>query len=72
MATSSPLIHDSTSGAVINTNKNTSIHNFNRSFERALDEAIYSGELILNGRKLREFPIYSHTCDLSDTVLAGL
>ena len=70
MATSSSLVRDSTSGAAIKNNKNTSIHHFNRSIERALDEATYTGELNLNGRTLREFP--TNKCDLSDTVIAGL
>ena len=70
MATSSSLVKESTSNISVNKNKNTSINHVNRSIERALDEAIYSGELNLNGRTLREFPIYK--CDLSDTVIAGL
>jgi len=58
-----------------NTIKNSSVDQWNRSLERALDEAAYTGELNLNGRKLREFPhsISSQTkCDLSDTVTADL
>jgi hypothetical protein len=72
MATASSLILDSTSGVTVNKNKNknTSIHHLNRSIERALDEATYTGELNLNGRTLREFP--NNKCDLSDTVIAGL
>ncbi len=73
MATSSCLSLDSTSGGITvnkNTNKNTSVHHLNRSIERALDEATYTGELNLNGRTLREFP--SNKCDLSDTITAGL
>jgi hypothetical protein len=70
MATSSSLVRDSTSGAAVTKNKNTSVHHFNRSIERALDEATYTGELNLNGRTLREFPI--NKCDLSDTVIAGM
>jgi len=73
MATSSSLSLDSTSGGITvnkNTNKNTSVHHLNRSIERALDEATYTGELNLTGRTLREFP--NHKCDLSDTVFAGL
>lgn len=57
-----------------NTIKNSSVDQWNRSLERALDEAAYTGDLNLNGRKLREFPhsISSQTkCDLSDTVTAG-
>ena len=49
-------------------------HHLSRSIERALDEATYTGELILTGRKLREFPNFSHInnkCDLSDTITAG-
>ncbi len=55
--------------------KTISIHQLNRSIERALDEATYTGELVLSGRKLREFPNYSHInnkCDLSDTITVGL
>ena len=51
-----------------------STHHLSRSIERALDEATYTGELILTGRKLREFPNFSHInnkCDLSDTITAG-
>ena len=51
-------------------NKNTSIQQLNRSIERALDEAIYTGELNLSARTLREFP--NNKCDLSDTIAAGL
>jgi hypothetical protein len=70
MATSSSIILDSTSSVAVNKNKNTSINHLNRSIERALDEATYTGELNLNGRTLREFP--SNKCDLSDTITAGL
>jgi hypothetical protein len=70
MATSSSLNLDSISSVTVNKNKNTSIHHLNRSIERALDEANYTGELNLNGRTLREFP--NNKCDLSDTILAGL
>jgi hypothetical protein len=75
MATTSSLPHDSSTSGVTNTNKTITIHHLSRSIERALDEAVYTGELILNGRKLREFPNYSHIsdkCDLSDTIAAGL
>ena len=51
--------------------KHISINHLNRSIERALDEATYTGELNLNGRTLREFPI-NNKCDLSDTITAGL
>ncbi len=70
MATSSSLVLDSTLGVTVNKNKNISTHHLNRSIERALDEATYTGELNLNGRTLREFP--NNKCDLSDTILAGL
>ncbi|CAF1109658.1 unnamed protein product [Rotaria sordida] len=75
MATTSSLSNDCSTTNIINTNKIKSIHNLSRSIERALDEAAYTGELILNGRKLREFPNYSYTnnkCDLSDTIIADL
>lgn len=74
MATSSPSMNESANGLATSTIKNTSIHQLNRSIERALDEAAYTGELNLNGRKLREFPTSSSIntkCDLSDTVMAG-
>ena len=71
MATTPSPNVDSTLGVTVNKNKNvTSIHQLSRSIERALDEAIHTGELNLNGRTLREFP--HHKCDLSDTVIAGL
>lgn len=54
-------------------NKTTStaikVDHLSRSLERALDEAAYTGEILLSGRKLREFaPV---KCDLSDTITAG-
>ena len=75
MATTSSSPHDSSISNNINTNTNISIHHLSRSIERALDEATYTGELVLSGRKLREFPNYSYTkhkLDLSDTLIAGL
>lgn len=42
-----------------------------RSIERLLEEAHLSGELNLNGRKLKEFPRTGGKYDLTDTVLAG-
>ena len=69
MATTSSLVRDASSSVAVNKNKNTSIHHINRSIERALDEATLTGELNLNGRTLREFPL--NKCDLSDTVIAG-
>lgn len=45
------------------------VDHLSRSLERALDEAAYTGEILLSGRKLREFaPV---KCDLSDTITAG-
>ena len=67
--------HDSSPSNTINKTKTIPIHQLSRSLERALDEATYSGELVLSGRKLREFPNYSYTnnkCDLSDTITAGM
>lgn len=75
MATTSFIPHDSATSNILSTNKTVSIHHLSRSLERALDEATYTGELVLNGRKLREFPNYSdinNKCDLSDTISAGL
>ncbi len=66
MATATSLSSDSS------TSKQTIVsHHLSRSLERALDEATYTGELLLSGRKLREFPIHQK-CDLSDTISAGL
>ncbi|CAF0842774.1 unnamed protein product [Adineta steineri] len=67
--------NESSTSNILNTNKTISIHHLSRSLERALDEATYTGDLVLNGRKLREFPNYSYTnnkCDLSDTITADL
>lgn len=41
-----------------------------RSIDRVLEEAHQSGDLKLNGRKLREFPS-TDKYDLNDTVFAG-
>lgn len=65
MAAISSVSQDSSKLNINHSNKILS-----RSLERALDEATYTGELVLNGRKLREFPI--NKCDLSDTITAGL
>jgi len=75
MATPSSLSHDSSTSNINNKNKTISIQHLSRSIERALDEATYTGELVLSGRKLREFPNYSYKnnkWDLSDTITAGL
>jgi hypothetical protein len=68
-------IQDSSTSNTIHIKKPIPILQLSRSIERALDEATYTGELVLNGRKLREFPNYSYAnnkCDLSDTTTAGL
>lgn len=44
---------------------------WNRSLERALEEAAVTGSLNLSGRKLREFPRSAVRQDLSDTTQAG-
>ena len=67
MATISSPSVDSTSN--LPANKTTSVNHLNRSIERALDEATYTGELNLSSRTLREFP--DSKCDLSDTIIAG-
>jgi hypothetical protein len=74
MASSTAVMNDSNVGVGTNTVRNASSDQWNRSIERALDEAAYTGELNLNGRKLHEFPNSSSVntkCDLSDTVTAG-
>ncbi|CAF0927692.1 unnamed protein product [Adineta ricciae] len=68
MATISSPNVDSTSN--LPANKTTSVNHLNRSIERALDEATYTGELNLSSRTLREFP--DSKCDLSDTIIADL
>ncbi|XP_044144540.1 DISP complex protein LRCH3 isoform X5 [Bufo gargarizans] len=45
---------------------------WNRSLERALEEAAVTGALNLSGRKLREFPRSAARQDLSDTTQADL
>ncbi|XP_072264449.1 DISP complex protein LRCH3 isoform X16 [Pyxicephalus adspersus] len=45
---------------------------WNRSLERALEEAAMTGTLNLSGRKLREFPRSAVRQDLSDTTQADL
>ncbi|MEQ2226842.1 hypothetical protein ILYODFUR_031481 [Ilyodon furcidens] len=44
---------------------------WNRSLDRALEEASVSGCLNLSGRKLKEFPRSAANHDLTDTVRAG-
>ena len=66
---SSSVSHDY---STLNLNKTVSIQHLSRSLERALDEASYTGEIVLTGRKLRDFPNINNKCDLSDTISAGL
>jgi len=42
-----------------------------RSLERILEEAHFSGELILTNRKLKDFPRTGTKYSLTDTVIAG-
>lgn len=42
-----------------------------RSLERILEEAHFSGELILTNRKLKDFPKMGAKYSLEDTVIAG-
>lgn len=42
-----------------------------RTLERVFEEAQLTGELKLNGRKLKDFPKYTAKYDLRDTVFAG-
>lgn len=46
-------------------------HQLARSLERILEEAHYSGELILTNRKLKDFPKTGTKYNLNDTVIAG-
>lgn len=51
---------------------NSNVMNLTRSLEKILDECSASGELKLQGRKLKDFPKYIHgKFNLSDTVFAG-
>lgn len=47
---------------------------FSRSLDRILEEAFLSGELLLTGRKLKDFPktsAHAGQFNLEDTVFAG-
>lgn len=63
----------STGTALLNTNGlgQASPASWNRSLERALDEASVTGCVNLSGRKLKEFPRSAANHDLTDTVRAG-
>lgn len=42
-----------------------------RTVDRVFEEAQFTGEILLNGRKLRDYPKLCAKYDLSDTVLVG-
>lgn len=42
-----------------------------RTLDRVLEDAQYTGELILSGRKLKDFPKIASKYDLDDTTCAG-
>ena len=42
-----------------------------RTVEKTLEEAQYTGEVILYGRKLKEYPKVSNKYDLVDTIHTG-
>lgn len=42
-----------------------------RTIERAFEDARHTGDINLNGRKLREFPKMAPKYDLVDTITAG-
>jgi hypothetical protein len=50
---------------------NNNVMNLTRSLEKILDECAASGELKLQGRKLKDFPKYYSKFNLTDTVFAG-
>ena len=45
--------------------------NLSRSLDKVLDDAQYTGEIKLSGRKLKEYPKGASKYDLSDTVISG-
>lgn len=47
------------------------VTSWNRSLDRALEEAAANGHLNLSGRKLKEFPKSASNHDLTDTTRAG-
>ncbi|KAL3846998.1 hypothetical protein ACJMK2_017937 [Sinanodonta woodiana] len=47
-------------------------NSLSRSIERVFEEAQHTGEIILSGRKLREYPKIASKYDLADTISADL
>ena len=45
--------------------------NLSRSIDRVLEDAQYSGAILLSGRKLKEYPKNVTKYDLNDTVISG-
>lgn len=45
--------------------------NLSRTLDRVLEESVLTGEILLSGRKLKEFPKSASKYNLSDTVIAG-
>ncbi|XP_053316752.1 LOW QUALITY PROTEIN: DISP complex protein LRCH3 [Spea bombifrons] len=68
----SGIIHNGNGAAVAGGVPGVGPAAWNRSLERALEEASVTGVLNLSGRKLREFPRSAARQDLSDTTQADL
>ncbi|GCC16538.1 hypothetical protein chiPu_0022434 [Chiloscyllium punctatum] len=58
-------------GGSVNNGSGSAQPPWNRSLERALEEAAATGVLSLSGRKLKEFPRSAANQDLTDTTQAG-
>ena len=42
-----------------------------RTLDRVLEESVLTGEILLSGRKIKEYPKCACKYNLSDTVIAG-
>ena len=45
--------------------------NLSKTLDRAFEESVLTGELLLSGRKIKEYPKSAYKHNLSDTVIAG-
>jgi len=45
--------------------------NIARTLDRVLEESVLTGELLLSGRKIKEYPKNAAKYNLKDTVVAG-
>ena len=55
-------------GGLQSTNPSTGL---SRTLDRVLEESELTGELLLSGRKIKEYPKNASKYNLSDTVIAG-